>query len=279
MRFQQAFDPVRAVAESWRLARRAPVPMLVGGILLFVLTDGDDANRLRESLNETRHVRWIDLPELMLEAFVGAACLAWQVVILLAACFLGTTLPYAVERVATGGESLLADLLTTRGRFVPLVLAVLLGALAVVAAVVPAGAVVLALEWVGNHFGVLGAPLRLAQGAVVLLAIPVVVYVWLGVWLAEQAVAIEGLDPVSAVKRAWSLADGNRWWLLLYIVILRVFQALGILLCCVGVLGTGALGMIALNDSYLRLVRSDEEQEGWWIERADREAADAVPSR
>ena len=94
-------------------------------------------------------------------------------------------------------------------------------------------------------------------------------YVLLGVYLVPQAVALEGLAPAAALKRSWAIADGNRWWLLLYLVVLRIFAVLGLLLCCVGVLGTGAMRIIAINESYLRFVHSDEEQREWWIVRGD----------
>ena len=38
---------------------------------------------------------------------------------------------------------------------------------------------------------------------------------------------------------------------------------LGVLACFVGVFVTGAIGVTALNESYLRLITADEEQRRW----------------
>ncbi len=99
-----------------------------------------------------------------------------------------------------------------------------------------------------------------------MLYLPVWLYVALGVSLTGEAVAIEGLGPVQALARSWNLARGNRMMLLAYLLVLMLFVVLGVCVFLVGMIVAGVLASIAHNESYLRLVRSDEEQREWELD-------------
>ena len=94
---------------------------------------------------------------------------------------------------------------------------------------------------------------------------PAFLYVALGISLAEQAVALEGLQPVESLKRSWSLVSGHRLMLLLYWVVTGIFTSLGVCLCFFGLFVTGTMALTARSESYLALVRGGERS-GWWIE-------------
>jgi hypothetical protein len=91
-------------------------------------------------------------------------------------------------------------------------------------------------------------------------------YVWLGISLTGQAVALEGLPPVDALKRSWSLVAGNRLMLLLFVIVNWIFHALGFCLCCIGIFFTGTLSLASWSDAYLALIRGTDRA-GWWVER------------
>ena len=100
---------------------------------------------------------------------------------------------------------------------------------------------------------------------IVVLSLPLIFYVFLGLSLAPEAVAIEGYTAVESIKRSWSIVKGNRLRLLLYYIVTGIVAFLGLFACCIGVIFTSTLVYIAYMDSYLRLVRPIEEQSAWTV--------------
>jgi len=110
-------------------------------------------------------------------------------------------------------------------------------------------------------------------GSVFALAyLPVWCYVNLGFLLVEEALAVESLRPIEAVRRSWSVAEGNRIQLLLYAILMVLVEYAGLLLCCV----TACLGWIlipiaqtwtrvAWYESYLRLALPPPA-DGMWVD-------------
>jgi hypothetical protein len=98
----------------------------------------------------------------------------------------------------------------------------------------------------------------------VLVAIPVALYVTLGLVFGELAVALDGAKAMQAVERSWELARGNRLWLLLYLFVTGMFTLVGICLCCFGVVFTRAIADTGLTEAYLLATRPAAELEGWW---------------
>lgn len=262
MSFSSAFDPVRALGESWRLVARAPVPLLLAGSGL-VLLSADGVEERFERSQSLRIDGWESAFEhLFATAFTAVACVV-GILAFLAACFLTVTLARTVERTAHEGRAELSDVLSAGGRFVPMLVTQVLCGLGLILL----GAPLLLVVWVGVAAAPHGGDVF---GAVALLLavawIPLFVYVYLGLRLAEPAIALEGLEPVAAIRRSWELVRGNRWRLLFYLLVTALFEWLGVFLCCVGVLLTGTMKRVAVNESYLRLVRSEEERAGWWLE-------------
>jgi hypothetical protein len=115
-------------------------------------------------------------------------------------------------------------------------------------------------------------------GAMVILAVPALVYVGLGLYLGELIVALDGLAPVYALRRSWVLAHGNRLPLLGFAVVCALVQFVsvaGILLCCVGVLATvpfaRSLTGFAKTESYLLFTRGVAPTANWrlWQRQAE----------
>ncbi len=263
MSFQQAFSPVRAFGESWRILLQAPVAMLVGGVALVILTGGDVFEL--EWDDSGPRLDWDELPGLLLgSVFELAACIV-ALGFFLCACLLALTYPRAVERVVKNGEASVSDLLSPGGDFLTMLLTQVIVGVLFVIGMLPLVVGIASAFGVGSVFG---APALGGVGAALILVvwIPAWLYVYLGVRLTEQAVALERLDPIAAIRRSWSLVRGNRWQLFVYLFVLTVFQLLGVLACIVGVFVTGTMKLVSINESYLRLVRSSDEQLTWWLD-------------
>lgn len=208
-----------------------------------------------------------NLTDVIWHASVGAMSVTGMVVVLLLACFFVTSFAGAVERIVRTGDGQAADLLNARGRFVNQLVASILGGCLYALAALPLWFFAEGLGWIGRAIDLPGIA---AAGMVlgVLIWIPIQIYIHLGLRFVAQAVALEDLAPVEAIRRSWTLVDGHRWQLLIYLIVVNVFAALGILACLVGVFVTGAMKATAINESYLRLITPEAELATWWIDSA-----------
>lgn len=112
----------------------------------------------------------------------------------------------------------------------------------------------------------------LVAGAVVglLVALPVTAFVAFGGYLGDCAVVLEGASPVEALRRSWSLARGNRFalfWFALVCLAVQMVGALGILVCCVGIVFTMPLAIaltgFAKTESFLVFTRGSAPSANW----------------
>jgi hypothetical protein len=115
-------------------------------------------------------------------------------------------------------------------------------------------------------------------GAMVILAVPALVYIGLGLYLGELVVALDGATPVHALRRGWALARGNRLPLLGFAVVCALVQFVslaGLLLCCIGILATvpfaRSLTGFAKTESYLLFTRGAAQTAQWrlWHKQAE----------
>jgi hypothetical protein len=120
-----------------------------------------------------------------------------------------------VEDVLRTGEGDVGKVFDGKGRLGAMILSRLLSGLIVLGACLPYAVVVLAAALVTSGFErEEGLGIAILIAGTVLYA-PVLAYVWLGIVLSDQAVALEGLQPVDSIRRSWSLARGHRWMLFL----------------------------------------------------------------
>ena len=259
MDFARAYDPFRALTSSVRLVRRSPLTLLAGGTAMVLLDGGYGASYA---------INWERIEGLRAFAIILLIMLAIGLLIVgfalwIFECLLGVGFAGAVERTLAGGDADVSDLLQGRGRWVPMIVARLLQYAITFAVALPGALLATGLYFAGEALqerGWLGPGLATLIGVVWMVP---QIYVLLGIALTPQAVALEGLGPAKALTRAWSLAKGQRWRLFLYYVVLWVAMMLGFFACCVGVFVTASLAYTALNESYLRFVRSEVEQEAW----------------
>jgi hypothetical protein len=266
MEFNQAYDPFRALSSSWKALAQAPLPLLIGGVILLLTQGGTGGFQGNPSnIHGGMHdVDWHRIAPFVL-AFIGFACCVGIVCFLLSSWVM---VGYAntVEEVLRTGKGELGRVFDAKGRFVSMVLARLLCIVVAIAAALPfivfivAGAMVSS----GFHVHVLFALLIVIPGCLAYLF--VYLYIVLGLTLADQAVALDGLQPVESIQRSWSLVSGNRLMMFWFWLATGIFTALGFCLCCIGIFLTGTMAQIARSESYLALTRGGERS-GWWIEK------------
>jgi len=271
MQFQEAYQPFRALGSAWKVFLRAPLTILVGGVLLFLTNawSGTESgvkwrfDRL-ERLEPEDWDRIVVIVPPLLAAGICIALALW-----LFRCLLLAGFPNAVERVLARGQERVGDVFDPRGQWLSMVGTTFLTKVIGLLLFLPALAALGAGWLVGEATDTGGIGAAVALGGILIYA-PIAVYVWLGVSLAPNAVALEGFKPLEALGRSWSLVAGNRLWLLLYFVVLGVFSFIGVCACCIGVLLTSTLAETAQCESYLRLVRT-QSQGSWWIDRHEDE--------
>lgn len=264
MDFRLAFEPIRALGVAVRLLGRAPLTLLVGGILLF-LTDPESLLELsgdheNYSMQQLLALAWISL------TICGLGLVLFLVNSLLLVGYAG-----AVQRVMVSGEERIQDLFQDRGLWFSMVLARVMKLGLFLITGLPFYVLVGLPVIVAAHLGMGGA--GWIFGIVFGLAyLPVWCYVNLGFVLVEEALAVEGLRPVEAVQRSWDVAEGNRIQLLLYSLSMLLVEYVGLLLCCV----TACLGWalvplaqtwtrIAWYESYLRMALPPPD-DGMWVD-------------
>jgi hypothetical protein len=263
MEFNRAFDPFRALQSAWKAFVQSPMPLLVGGVLI-VLTSGRGPHFGFLIHDEAppgwtwREVRAVLFP------LIGV-CSCVAIGLFLFSSWVRVGFANAVEETERTGRGRVETVFQSKGRFGSMVLARILVALVYLATLVP-------MIVAGFVFFLLTHQFHRREGLLLLLIPTFVIwivpamYVWLGITLTDQAVALDGLAPVDAMKRSWSLVAGNRLMLLLFVIVNWIFQLLGFCLCCVGIFLTGTLSLAAWSDAYLALVRG-QDRGGWWVER------------
>ena len=265
MRFNDAYDPFRSLGAAWQALKRAPLALLVGGVILVLLDGGGGGGGNFGSALKGKGdgVDWERIWPFVVG--IGGLCLCVGIVLFVIASWVRIGFANTVEEVLRTGSGDVGKIFEGKGRLLSMVGSRLLCGLIVVASFLPYGFFVLVAAVVTDGFereGALGA-LILSGGFV--LYLPVIVYVGLGVALADQAVALEGRLAVDSIKRSWSLVSGHRWMLLWFSIVTGVFALLGVCLLCLGIFLTGTLAEVAKSEAFLALTRG-EDRRGWWIE-------------
>ena len=249
MPFHLAYDPIRALRSAWGLFTRAPFPLFVGGVLCWLLDGGSPLGALLRD-----HDHRIELREVLGLLGIGLCC---SLIGLFVVTWSSLGLAHAVRETMEDRPAGFSALFETSGRYVEMLLVRVLLFVLHVLLLLPFGGVFLAAVLLRQSAHLHPAAVLLGAGCAALAYLPVYVYVALGLSLAIPAVAVEGARPTEALRRSWSLVRGNRPQLLVYWIALAVFVLLGLFLCCVGVVLTGALGQVTVYESYVRLVASE----------------------
>ncbi|MFN7144467.1 MAG: hypothetical protein ACK4YP_11865 [Myxococcota bacterium] len=253
MELEQAFSPTRAIAHGFAGLRRAPAGMLVGGFLMFLVTMLSGGTGGGGNLQELAKDQDPEVSLALLVAALGlmAVGIVIGLIFFVARCFLLPgwirLLRHIVEtgtddlpKLFSGGDALLRMIgwrfLDGFIRFGTFIVAAIPG-LVLVGYGLSQGP---DLAWVGA-----GATL------VAFFALPVSIYVGLGLRLGDQVVALEGLGPIAALDRSWELARGHRLTLWVFFLVTDLFSLLGMFFCFIGLFVTRAIADLGVTEAFL----------------------------
>jgi len=272
MSFRAAFDYERGFETGKTAVRAAPLAMWLGGLLMLIFDSntsgsGDDSDfdfdadlgvfdSASRIAADTTELAFPEVAELLLAGVFSGVVLLF----LLGYCFIRPGFIRLCASVLEGNTGV-GPLFSGADRTLPMAGCVLIqfGVLiGIVAVFVAPYAIVFQLT----------DDVSLLVGLGVALAIPGFVtlcYVYLGIFLAEFCLTLEGCGAVESVKRSWALTQGNRFQLLGFVFVMSLIQMaaafIGLLMLCVGMIATLPLGRslvgVATTESFLMLVEGE----------------------
>jgi hypothetical protein len=263
----EAFNPVRAIQHGLEALKREPVGLLLGAFLMAIL-DGGGGGGGNNFSGSSDPSTWgngspgdlLQDPAMLTIMAIALGCVCiLQIAFWLGKSFIQPGYIRLHEQLLVEGTSGPGKVFSGGDCFKAMAMWKLLKGVIVfgtmIVALAPGGTILA----IGAHQD--NTHLMVAGGAVMaILAAPVSIYVGFGLWLGEYAVALEGLGPMDALERSWGLASGNRLRFLLFSFVLGMFNVVGLMLCCVGVIGTKAIGDFGTTEAYLLATRDDWEQ-------------------
>ncbi|MCA9756113.1 MAG: hypothetical protein KDA27_09945 [Candidatus Eisenbacteria bacterium] len=262
MRFGEAYSPGTAIEAGWGALKRAPIPLLLGAVILMLSgshcgVDSDD---------------WRDMPRWAWD-LLGVAVLSGGVFgLLFFALQVFVTPGYlrVAGRAIYGQHPEFEKLFGSGDRFFDMLLwmllriAILVGSsFALALPLLPLGlfggaaAVIGSGRW--DHWDGVGvAFVMIGVLYVLFFALPVLLYVELGLYFGRFAVALEKKGPIEALRLSWGLASGNRLRLLLFRIVMFFVFFVGLFALFIGAIATRAIADSGSVGAFLALRRG-----GW----------------
>ena len=252
MAFSDAFSPSRAIGAGWNGLKRSPVSLLLGSVILMASDFNCDFQDKMERGWES--LWWLVGAAVVVGGFLGLLLFLLRVFVTpgyLQACARTVRGQIADPEVLFGSSNRFLDMLLWRLLHAGIRL---LTFAALAAPLVPFGIVgiISGREEIGIALAVVSAFYAVA------IAVPVFLYVDLGLYFGDYRVALEGSNALSALRESWNLAGGNRFWLLLYRVVTMFFQTLGLFLMVIGVVATRAIRDAGTVGAYLDFVHGPQ---------------------
>lgn len=268
MTFADAFDPFRSLRSSWKVLRAAPLALLIGGLLLFLTDPGGSGGNFGGQFQREydQHAGDVDAATraflVLLAGAVGFGLCCFAIGAFLVHSWIWIGFANTVERALRTGSTEVGALFDPRGRMPTMLITRLVGGVFETLCWIPLGLAIGAaiLFRSSEAFPFVAAALALTGSFV---SFCIWAYVGLGLSLAKPIVALEGLHPLDALNKSWTLVRGNRLALLWFYIVTVVVALFGFCLCCVGALATYTLFYTARVESYLLLTRGDD-MNGWW---------------
>lgn len=304
MDLSRAFDVNRALSHAWEGIRRCGSPLFVGGFLMWFT--GNSSSGFNVNLGDLDSLRGIfddsgpsgfswggDPPNLtpleqLLHGSDGEVGLVLGVMAGTMLCALAVSLFFFLVRawlsvgwlrlhraVVTEGEASVGPLFSGADRALDMILWRVMRGMIVLGTTVVAASPALVLAYAAIDAKDM-MMVALATLVGVVLVLPVTIYVGLGLYLGDHALVLEGLSPMEALERSWSLASGNRLSLLVFAVAMGVVYLLaitaGVMMMCFGLVITGplsvALNELALSEAYLIAIEGEDAAREWGLVKA-----------
>ncbi len=256
-----AFNAIRCLKSSWELTTRAPAALWGAGLILAMVDGCHSKSRSDEWEQPLRSSAALAEPGWSFETYESSTSmgpvmmlgiLGFSIVFLVAYSALLAWLRVGyyngVKTLMHGSQVGFGDMYgNTRNWLRTFLTSVLRG---LVFLFLGFGGILLIVIPVAA-FGSGGAAL-LGFLVWLVIALPVYIYVSLGLLFMVQAAAIDGLSPLQALAKSWSLADGNRGDLILMCLLQIALVIIGFLALCVGAIPATLLCQIMWIEAYVQ---------------------------
>ncbi|MCB9780763.1 MAG: hypothetical protein H6742_19500 [Alphaproteobacteria bacterium] len=262
MDFDAAFDPFRALRHGMEAFKREPAPVIAAGFLMFLLDACQgQGNRVQNPPQGT------GMDEEMAMVFLAIACFACGLglVVFAIKAFVEPGAWRVGARMTQDGTSGMDVLFSGKDAWLPmlgykLLMGVILLGVFVVSAAPGGGLLALGALPAMDGGGEPNVPL-LAAGVflIALIALPVTIYVTLGLQLGNLAISLDGVGTMEALDRSWTMAKGNRFRLFWFNLVHSFVGFAGFMLCCVGAIPARGLIICSTANAYLMFTREDYE--------------------
>ncbi len=275
MELRDALDLERAITHGWEGFKLSPWVMGVGSLLILMTSSNSGNINVGDLEGLTDDGEGGMIIAAVLLAMAGVACFCMVMGFLINAWIMPGFIRVHRELVADGETSFSTlfsgfDVLFRMILWKFLVGFITFGIIAV--SVLPGGFFLVAGSGlVAGSMGDAQLPALFAGGGAltigfvllfvgIVIAIVVATYVSLGLSFGSQAIALDGLGPIEALERSWTLVDGHRWPLLLFTMVLGLVSLLGMMACCVGIIVTSGIAGLGWTEAYLIATCEDWEE-------------------
>ncbi len=262
MEFKEAFDPFRALRHGFEALKREPAPVLIGGLLLFVLDacsgGGGNGNIPTETGSS-------GMDEAMIALVVGmmlfGCCMG--IFVFIAKAFIEPGTWRVGQRLTQDGASGLDTLFSGKDVWLSMMgYALIKGLIGLGVFMVTAlpGAAIIGVAVAMADGGEPEVALLVAGGLLIaVIAVPVLLYVQLGLQLGNLFISLDECKAMDALDRSWTLAKGNRLQLLWFDIVTALVMLAGLMMCCVGMIPARGIVFCATSNAFLLHTRDDYE--------------------
>lgn len=288
MEFWRAFELGQGLQVGARALREAPLPLLVGGMIMALLTgstgggpvspgggggggssgsaqpfpDPDELQRWFEAQVEGVNLAFLALAIGLLFFLVLCAGLLWSAFY----AYMQVGWIRLHEQALVTGKPTLSTLFSGGPRFAAMLRYTILEGLISLSIWLVLGGPFMALGGWSVHAKSLPAAIA---ALLLTLLVPMIPWIWfrLSVSFAAHAVALDGEGARGALRRSFAMARGNRLNLLVWGFVMRIVTGLvsmiGFFACCVGVIVTipaaKVLSDLPFTRGYLLMSRGEDE--------------------
>lgn len=102
-----------------------------------------------------------------------------------------------------------------------------------------------------------------AFGVLLLPALPVLIYVGLGLMLAPYAAVLDQLGPMEAIQRSWDAANGTRLTLFVTNLVFGILGGIAACMCYIPLVVVIPIQVMGLSAAWLRYARPEAETGQW----------------
>lgn len=271
---RNSFSIGRSLQSGFDALKRAPVVMLIGGVL-YILVSGGGGGSFQAPTSDSG-------TGLVVAGLLTCFALVLALITWAASAFIRPGFYRAVRAVLAETEDYnsLGTLFGGSDRFKDMLIWRFIHGAAGFASAVPLLAcmaiiIFFTIEQVGSDFisvidtggdlppetlETLMTALVMGSCSGLILLIPII-YVNLGLMLGDYYVTFDSCEPIEAMQKSWKAVRGHRIHLFIYSFVMNLISSLGIFLCCIGVLATVPIVQAGFVESFMLFHRGTVEDD------------------